>query len=120
VFTVTRVTEQDWRSWREIRLAALAEAPDAFADTLSQAEALPDDDWREMTRTGAIFIATAGDAAAVEDGPASGGGPASEGATGRGGPAGVVAGLPGIRRPSGAWAPCGSPRRGAAAGPQRC
>jgi GNAT superfamily N-acetyltransferase len=60
VLTVTRVGEEGWRAWREIRLAALADAPDAFADTLAGAAALPERDWRAMTRTGAIFIARAG------------------------------------------------------------
>ena len=57
---VTRVREDGWRAWREIRLAALAGAPDSFADTLAGAVALPVRDWRGMTRTGAIFIASAG------------------------------------------------------------
>jgi hypothetical protein len=74
VFTVGRVTEQDWRSWREIRLAALADAPDAFAGTFAGAEVLADDKWREMARTGAIFIAAAGGGPA---GVAAAGGPAS-------------------------------------------
>jgi ribosomal protein S18 acetylase RimI-like enzyme len=37
----------DWRTFREIRLRALADAPDAFGTTLAQAEGLPDDVWRE-------------------------------------------------------------------------
>jgi GNAT superfamily N-acetyltransferase len=57
---VIRVSEDGWRAWREIRLAALAEAPDSFADTLAGAAALPEHDWRAMTRAGAIFVATAG------------------------------------------------------------
>lgn len=57
---VARVGEDGWWAWREIRLFALADAPDSFADTLTEAAALPERDWRAMTRTGAIFIATAG------------------------------------------------------------
>jgi ribosomal protein S18 acetylase RimI-like enzyme len=34
-----RLTEADWREWRELRLDALAEAPDAFGATLA--------DWSE-------------------------------------------------------------------------
>jgi GNAT superfamily N-acetyltransferase len=60
---VTRVGEDGWRAWRDIRLAALADAPDAFADTAAEAEAVPEHDWRAMTRDGAIFIATVGEAA---------------------------------------------------------
>jgi GNAT superfamily N-acetyltransferase len=58
--TVARVGEDSWRAWREVRLAALADAPGAFADTLAEAAALPERDWRAMARTGAIFIASAG------------------------------------------------------------
>jgi ribosomal protein S18 acetylase RimI-like enzyme len=34
-----RLTEEDWRDWRELRLAALADAPEAFGATLA--------DWSE-------------------------------------------------------------------------
>ena len=57
---VTRVREDGWRPWREIRLAALADAPDSFADTLAETAALPEREWRAMIRAGAIFIASAG------------------------------------------------------------
>jgi GNAT superfamily N-acetyltransferase len=57
---VSRAGEDDWRLWREVRLAALADAPDSFADTAGAAEALTERDWRAMTREAAIFIATAG------------------------------------------------------------
>lgn len=57
---VSRIGEDDWRAWREIRLAALADAPASFADTAGEARALGEPDWRAMTRDGAIFIATVG------------------------------------------------------------
>jgi GNAT superfamily N-acetyltransferase len=57
---VSRIREDGWRAWRQIRLAALADAPDSFAGTLSEAEALGEPDWRAMARDGAIFIATVG------------------------------------------------------------
>jgi GNAT superfamily N-acetyltransferase len=57
---ITRVAEDDWRAWREVRLAALADAPESFADTVAQAQALKEPDWRAMTRDGAIFLATTG------------------------------------------------------------
>jgi GNAT superfamily N-acetyltransferase len=57
---ISRLSEGDWRAWREIRLAALTEAPGSFADTAAEAEALGEPDWRAMTRDGAIFIATVG------------------------------------------------------------
>ncbi len=57
---VSRIGEDGWRAWREIRLAALADTPASFADTLNEAKALGEPDWRAMTRDGAIFIATVG------------------------------------------------------------
>jgi AcrR family transcriptional regulator/GNAT superfamily N-acetyltransferase len=57
---VVRATDEDWRAWREVRLAALADAPDSFPDTLTETEALPEREWRAMARTGAIFIAREG------------------------------------------------------------
>src|SRR5215467_9958635 len=57
---VSRTGEDDWRAWREIRLAALADAPASSADTAEEAGALGEPDWRAMTRDGAIFVATVG------------------------------------------------------------
>ncbi|MDA8384946.1 MAG: hypothetical protein M0Z88_01615, partial [Actinomycetota bacterium] len=31
---IERLDEEDWRRWRELRLEALAEAPEAFASNL--------------------------------------------------------------------------------------
>jgi GNAT superfamily N-acetyltransferase len=56
---ITRIGEDDWRVWRDVRLAALADAPEAFGSTAVQEEALSEDAWRRMTRTAAIFVATA-------------------------------------------------------------
>jgi hypothetical protein len=61
---ITRVGEDDWRVWREVRLAALTDAPTAFGSGLEREEALPEDAWRAMARTAAIFVAIA-DGAAV-------------------------------------------------------
>lgn len=66
---VCRAGEDDWQAWRQVRLAALADAPDSFGDTIGAAAALTEHDWRAMTRDGAIFIATAGREAV--GGPAS-------------------------------------------------
>jgi GNAT superfamily N-acetyltransferase len=57
---IARVGEDDWRVWRDVRLAALADAPEAFGSGTEQEAGLPEDDWRAMTRTAAIFVATAG------------------------------------------------------------
>jgi GNAT superfamily N-acetyltransferase len=68
--TVGRLGEEDWRVWRDVRLAALADAPAAFGTSPDDARAVQEEDWRAMIRDAAIFIATT-------EGP----------------PAGVVAGL---------------------------
>jgi GNAT superfamily N-acetyltransferase len=63
---VRRIRRDEWKRLREVRLAALAEAPLAFITTLDEAKAHPDALWRERTETGAIsttqatFLATAG------------------------------------------------------------
>jgi GNAT superfamily N-acetyltransferase len=56
---ITRIGEDNWRVWRDVRLAALADAPEAFGSTAVQEEGLPEDAWRAMARTAAIFVATA-------------------------------------------------------------
>ena len=58
---IRRVGEDDWRVWRDVRLAALADAPGAFGSSTEQEQALPENDWRAMIRTAAIFVATAGE-----------------------------------------------------------
>jgi GNAT superfamily N-acetyltransferase len=68
---VARLGEEDWRLWRDVRLAALADSPAAFASTGEEERAIPEPGWRAMLRDAAIFVAR------------SGGAP----------PAGVVAGL---------------------------
>ena len=43
---VRRVTGEDWSLFREVRLRALADAPDAFGTTYAEAEAQPESSWR--------------------------------------------------------------------------
>jgi GNAT superfamily N-acetyltransferase len=53
----------DWEELREVRLRALADAPDAFSSTLEQEAALPEEVWRRWAEGGpasADFIAREG------------------------------------------------------------
>jgi hypothetical protein len=56
--TIVRLGEEDWRAWRDVRLAALADAPAVFGTTLDQARAVQEEGWRAMIREAAIFVAT--------------------------------------------------------------
>ena len=57
---VLPVTEDDWRDLKEIRLAALAEAPGAFGSTLRREQDLTEAHWRTWARSAEMFIARAG------------------------------------------------------------
>ena len=56
---ITRLGEEDWRIWRDVRLAALADAPTSFAATREEEQAIQEDGWRAMVRDAAVFAATA-------------------------------------------------------------
>jgi GNAT superfamily N-acetyltransferase len=64
---VRQIQPDEWRAYRAIRLAALAEAPDAFGSSLAREQAMPDERWRERTTAGepgkqhALFVAVADD-----------------------------------------------------------
>jgi len=55
VVTLRKLTEGDWRAMRAARLAALAEAPYAFASNLAREEAFADETWRERAGSGRTF-----------------------------------------------------------------
>ena len=44
---VRTVSPDDWRLWREVRLRALADAPDAFGASLAEWEAADETRWRQ-------------------------------------------------------------------------
>ena len=63
--TVRRARPDEWAALRELRLRALADAPDAFASTLADEAAAPEEMWRRRAREGpglVNLIAESGDA----------------------------------------------------------
>jgi GNAT superfamily N-acetyltransferase len=81
---VRRTAADDWALLRQVRLAALADAPDAFQTRLADADAYPESRWRQQashaTATGnpaATFVAVrpdgtgAGMAVGIDDGEAT-------------------------------------------------
>ncbi|MFL6124540.1 GNAT family N-acetyltransferase [Actinophytocola sp.] len=52
-----RLTGDDWRTWRDLRLAALADAPHAYGSTLEAERALDEAEWRRRLDTGLSVIA---------------------------------------------------------------
>ncbi len=64
---VVRVTPDDWRLWRELRLAALAEAPKTFASTLEEWSGAGDTEqrWRARLEDVALNLVVMCDGEAV-------------------------------------------------------
>jgi GNAT superfamily N-acetyltransferase len=64
---IRRIQPSEWHVLRELRLASLADAPDAFGQRLDDARVQPDEDWQAAARAAASgdsrtwFIAWDGD-----------------------------------------------------------
>jgi len=57
VAQVRRIAPDEWRRYRQLRLRALGDAPDAFASTLEHALGLRDDDWqRRLQAAGSLDL----------------------------------------------------------------
>ena len=61
--SVRRIGPDDWRAWRDVRLAALADAPYAFPGELPAAQQRDEAGWREQldTESGVWLLASVGD-----------------------------------------------------------
>jgi GNAT superfamily N-acetyltransferase len=52
-----RLAAADWSAFREVRLAALRDAPEAFGSTAAEAEQLGEAEWRARLTQRAVFLA---------------------------------------------------------------
>ena len=87
MIVIREVTPDDWELMRDVRLAALAEAPYAFGSTYAREAGFTEERWRgRISERSVTFFAQAG--------PAEGTAPADSAAPGRG--AGELAGLGGV------------------------
>ena len=55
-----RLAEGDWAAFRDVRLAALRDAPEAFGSTAADAEQLDEAAWRARLTQRAVFVAEVG------------------------------------------------------------
>lgn len=57
---IRRLAVPDWTAFREVRLTALRDAPEAFGSTAAEAQRLSDDEWRGRLADRAVFLAEVG------------------------------------------------------------
>jgi ribosomal protein S18 acetylase RimI-like enzyme len=53
---VRTITADDWPLFRDVSLRALADSPDAFRRTFAEAQALPEDFWRQQAGSAPIMV----------------------------------------------------------------
>ncbi|HEV3234290.1 MAG TPA: hypothetical protein VG329_07055, partial [Candidatus Dormibacteraeota bacterium] len=58
---IARIGPDQWAEFRDLRLAALGDSPNAFGSTLAREQALTEDDWRRRLANGAMFMAPSGE-----------------------------------------------------------
>jgi len=58
--SVRKVEPADWATYREVRLAALADSPEAFASSLEGERALDEEAWRQRLGSADSFLAWLG------------------------------------------------------------
>ena len=69
---VRRIEPDDWRKWKQSRLRALADSPEAFASSFAAEEKEPDVTWREYARHCSVSRASAAFLARDEHGRVAG------------------------------------------------
>ena len=70
---VRETVTADWQAWRDIRLQALRDAPDAFSSVYADQLRLGEDYWRQRVSGGGLFLAYVPEVSASEPAGMAGG-----------------------------------------------